>query len=305
MMLKDYIEKNSIGTLYENYNLKKLTTFKIGGICHYYIEVSSIFKLTLLIKFLRKYHYLYFIIGNGSNLLIDDDYLDVVFISLKKLNKIKKLSSNIYMLDSGLKPNKLGFQLIKEGYLDALPLALIPGTVGGLTYMNASCFKRGMDAIVKSVICIDKTGNLLFIKDGLFGYRQSIFQDNNLIILKVICCFKEIRNDALYKLSEYINIKKSTQPMLVYTSGSMFMNPKNIKAWELIDQSGLRGFRINDASISNLHANFFVNIKNASFKEMLALIYFVKTKVYYETNVKLDLEVKIITYQSIAYSNLY
>ena len=302
-MLKDYIESNNIGNLYENFSLKELTTFKIGGKCRYYIEVESFVKFSILIKFLRKQNYLYFIIGNGSNLLIDDDFLDIVVISLKKLKKIKKLNDNIYMLDAGLKPNKLGFLLIKEGYIDALPLALIPGSIGGLTFMNASCFKRSMQDIVKSVICLDSLGNIIFLKNCEFYYRSSIFKEKNLIILKVICEFKDKINDACNKLSKYLNIKKTTQPMLVYTSGSMFMNTTTYKAWELIDSLGIRGYSINDACISNIHTNFFVNKSNATFNEMLALIYFVKTLVYCKYNIRLNLEVKIITAQSIAYLN--
>lgn len=303
-MLKDYIKQNNIGKLYENYSLKESTTFKIGGICRYFIEVESCIKLSLLIKFLKKYHYLFFIIGNGSNLLIDDEFLDVVFISLKKINKVVKLSENIYMIDAGLKPNKLGFHLIKEGFLDALPLALIPGTIGGLAYMNASCFKRSMAQIIRSVICLDQNGDILFLKNCQFGYRDSIFKKKNLIILKVILAFQEKREDAEAKLIKYLNIKKTTQPTLVNTNGSMFMNTLLYHAWELIDRLNLRGFSINDACISDIHTNFFVNKGNASFKDMLALIYFVKTKVNFELKIKLNLEVKIITYQSIAYANL-
>lgn len=302
MMLKDYISKNHIGTLYEYHELKQYTTFKIGGICRYYIEVSSIVKLSLLIKYLKKINYLYYILGNGSNLLIDDCFLDCVFISLKKLNKITKLAENIYMLDAGLKPNLLGIKLVKDGFIDAIPFCLIPGTIGGLTYMNASCFKKSIQNIVKSVICMDHFGNIIFLKDCQFSYRKSIFQELNLIILKVIFEFKEKKEDAYSTLKKYQNIKKTTQPMLVNTSGSMFMNDLNYHAWELIDKLKLRGFSINDACISMIHTNFFLNKGNAKFKEMIALIYYVKTKIFLEFNIKLKLEVKIITIQSIAYS---
>ena len=301
-MLKDYIDKENIGICYKNYSIKKHTTFKIGGICSYYVEVNNSHSLIKLIKYLKKEKYRYFIIGNGSNLLIDDEYLDIVFISLKRLNKSLKLNEHLYLVDCGLKPQALGKKIIEDGYIDALPLVLIPGTIGGLVYMNASCFKQSMDHIVRGVICLNQEGKIIFLKDLKCGYRKTCFSENHLIILKVLLEFQNKKENSLELLNKYQEIKRNTQPVNTYTAGSMFINGINYQAWELIDKLGLRGFRINDAIISLKHTNFFVNLKNATFNEMLALIYYVKISVLINYQIDLKTEVKIITNNSIAYS---
>ena len=303
-MLQDFIKENKIGDLFLNYSLKELTTFKIGGICKYYLLVNSFSKLSLLLKYLKTQQVSYFIIGNGSNLLIEDGFIDALFISLNKQNKVVELSESIYIFDAGVKANALGLKILKKGYLDALPLVLIPGTIGGLVYMNASCFKKSMDKIVRGVICLDAFGNIVFLKDLNYQYRKSILQEKHLIVLKVILEFKEFNDRAYLMLEKYQKIKKNTQPMNSFCAGSIFQNGDNFKAWEVIDRLSLRGFSINDAQISSKHTNFFINKKHATFNEMLALIYYVKTLVYLYYKINLKTEIKIITSASIAYTNL-
>ncbi len=302
-MLLDYIKKYQIGTFKENLELKNLTTLKIGGRCLLYIEVESINKLKKLLKFLKKEKILYFIIGNGSNLLIDDDYINAVFISLKKINKIKRLSNNTYILEAGCKPQVLGKTLIEQGFIEAIPFVLIPGTIGGMIYMNASCFKRSIYQSLRKVICLNKDQEIITI-DYLNqeSYRSSIFQDNHLIVLMGIFTFKEVKINAVEKLLKYQEIKRTTQPIIEKSAGSMFKNTNETFAWKLIDEVNLRGFNINDSEISLIHTNFFINKKNAKFKEMLALIYYTKALIYQKFNVFLETEVKIITTESIAYS---
>ena len=127
-MLSNFIKSHNIGNLYENISLKKKTTYRIGGTAKYFLEVNSIKSLKQIIKHCYETKQKYFIIGNGSNLLISDEYFDCLFISLKKLNKIIKLKNDTYFLESGVNSIPFGKRMVDIGFLDSIHLSLIPGS---------------------------------------------------------------------------------------------------------------------------------------------------------------------------------
>lgn len=299
-MLLNFIKNNNIGSLYENISLKKKTTLRIGGIAKYYLEVNSIKSLKQIIKYCYETKQKYFIIGNGSNLLISDEYYDILFISLKKLNKIVKINDNTYFVEAGTNAILFGKKIVEKGYLDALHLALIPGSIGGLIYMNASAFKYSMKDVVMKVIYMDEFGKIKSkISDFEFDYRKSYFQNKKLIIIGTILKFTKYSQKTKEKYHQFLNIKKSTQPIKAYSAGSIFKNPENISAWKLIDKCNLRNFSIGDAKVSSIHTNFIINEKNATFNEMYSLIFYVKRKVKEKFNIELTPEVKIVTKNNI------
>lgn len=299
-MLLNFIKSNNIGNLNENISLKKKTTLRIGGIAKYYLEVNSIKSLKQIIKYCYETKQKYFIIGNGSNLLISDEYYDVLFISLKKLNKVIKLNNNTYFLEAGTNSISFGKKIVEKGYLDGVHLALIPGSIGGLIYMNASAFKYSMKDITKKVIYMDKFGNIKSKYDNFeFGYRKSYFQNKALIIIGVILQFNKYSNNSQEKYQKFLNIKKTTQPIKSYSAGSIFQNPQDISAWKLIDKCNLRNYSVGDAKVSNIHTNFLINEKHATFNEMYSLIFYVKRKVKEKFNIDLIPEIKIITKDNI------
>ena len=304
-MLLNFIKCNNIGNIYENVSLKKKTTLRIGGIVKYYLEVYNIKCLKKIIKFCYHNNIKYFIIGNGSNLLISDEYYDCLFISLKNIKKYYKLNNNMYLVESGVQAINFGMKMINLGFLDSIHLSLIPGSIGGLIYMNASCFKYSMKDIVYKVIYMDKYGNIKSkTSDFEFTYRKSYFQNKDLIILAAILKFNKYSKNSKDLYYKFWNIKKNTQPIKTYTAGSIFKNPDDISAWELIEKCNLRGFNIGDACVSKIHTNFLINMKNASFNEMYSLIYYVKRKVKEKFNIDLVLELKILTVSSLCPRNL-
>lgn len=294
-----FINDNNLGIVEQNKSLKELTTFKIGGHSKYFVYPKGIFELSKIIKYCYQNNMKYYVLGNCSNVLISDDYFEVVFISLKFLNTIKS-KENIYMLGGGLKAPFIGYHLLKKGFEEAIPLALIPGTIGGVIYMNGSCFKRNIDDILEKVVFLTKTGQIK-IRKKPFGleYRNSCFQNNECIILIGIFKFNKLNINSMNLFKKYLNIKKTTQPLNTFNAGSIFKNPKDFLAWELIEKAGLRGYSVGDAEVSKKHCNFLINKNNSTFNEMLALIYFVKYKVLSEFNIELETEIKIITPQSI------
>lgn len=299
-MLLNFIKQNNIGTLYENVSLKDKTTLRIGGIVKYFLVVKDIKALKKIIKFCYLNKIKYFIIGNGSNLLISDEYYDTLFISLKKINKYFKINKNTYLVEAGLSGIKFGKKMIENGFLDSIHLSLIPGTIGGFIYMNASAFKYSMKDITIKVIYMDRYGNLKSKSDNFeFDYRKSFFQNNNYIIVASILKFNKYSELTKEKYQKFLKIKKTTQPINEYSAGSIFKNLNDVKAWELIEKCNLRGYTVGDAMVSNMHTNFLINKKNATFNEMYSLIYFVKRKVKEQFNIELVPEIKIITKDSI------
>lgn len=299
MKLLTFISQYNLAEVEMNKSLKKLTSLKIGGVCKYYVIPYGVFELSKIIKFCYCNQIKYFVLGNCTNVLISDDYFDIVFISLKKINTFKNIE-NIYMLDAGLKSCSIGYKLIKEGYEEALPLALIPGTVGGIIYMNGSCFKRNINSILEKVVLITEKGNIVIKKKPFdFSYRKTCFHNDKIIIVKAIFKFKIKNINSISIFEKYLTMKKNNQPLNSFNAGSIFKNPNNQYAWQLIEDVGLRGFSIGDAEVSWKHTNFLINKKQASFNEMLALIYYTKYKVLYEKKVRLETEIKIITPHSI------
>ena len=299
-MLSNFIKSHNIGNLYENISLKKKTTYRIGGTAKYFLEVNSIKSLKQIIKYCYETKQKYFIIGNGSNLLISDEYFDCLFISLKKLNKIIKLKNDTYFLESGVNSIPFGKRMVDIGFLDSIHLSLIPGSIGGLVYMNASAFKYSMKDIVQKVIYMDKLGNIKSkSSDFEFSYRKSYFQNKDYIIICVILKFNKYSTKTKVKYQKFLNIKKTTQPIKSYNAGSVFRNLEHISAWELIDKCNLRNYSVGDAKVSNIHTNFLINEKHATFNEMYSLIFYVKRKVKEKFNVELIPEIKIITKDNI------
>ncbi len=299
-MLLNFIKSHNIGNLYENVNLKTKTTLRIGGIAKYYLEVNNIKSLKQIIKYCYETKQKYFIIGNGSNLLISDEYYDILFISLKKLNKIVKINDNTYFVEAGTNAILFGKKIVDKGYLDAIHLSLIPGSIGGLIYMNASAFKYSMKDITVKVIYMDEFGKIKSkYHDFEFDYRKSYFQNKKLIIIGTILKFTKYSKDTKAKYQKFLNLKKNTQPINSYSAGSIFKNPNDISAWKLIDKCNLRNYSIGNAKVSNIHTNFIVNEKHATFNEMYSLIFYVKRKVKEKFNIELIPEIKIITKDNI------
>ena len=281
----------------ENCEIKTYTTFKIGGTIKKLWLPKNQQELVYLLKTLKDY----IVLGNCSNVLISSKGYSGNIILTTQMRNFEINGSRV-IVDCGVKGPFLA-QKACEASLSGFEFMIgFPGTIGGEVYMNASCFKKSMDHIVRGVICLNSDGKIIFLKDLKCGYRKTCFSENHLIILKVLLEFQNKKENSLELLNKYQEIKRNTQPVNTYTAGSMFINGINYQAWELIDKLGLRGFRINDAIISLKHTNFFVNLKNATFNEMLALIYYVKISVLINYQIDLKTEVKIITNNSIAYS---
>jgi len=279
--------------LIKNKLLKDLTTFKIGGAAKYFYIAQTFEQMKQIVKYAKEKNLKVFILGRGSNVLIND----LGFFGLVIQNNIsflKKSKTNLYA-GAGYSFAHLGL-LSAKCNLSGLEFALgIPGSVGGAIYMNASSYNQSVsDALEKVVFLNNKNEIQIFKKSECkFGYRSSVFQKNKGIIL---CAKFGLKKDNYARKNqiELFQKKLKTQPLNEKNAGCIFKNPKNYSARKLIEECGLKNFKIGEAKVSDLHANFIINENNASSKDVLKLISHIKKVVKKKKNITLKTEIKIL-----------
>ena len=278
--------------------LKNHTTFKIGGNCIALIEPREVSDIVETIKICRENSIKFFVIGNGSNLLVPDEGYNGVIIKLKGEFSTIQVEGEYLIVNSGAKLSEV-YTVAYENSLTGFEFASgIPGTIGGAIYMNAGAYGGEMKDIVESVQVLDLDNfELRELKNEEleFSYRKSIIQRKNYIVtiikLKLQKGNKEEINAVYEDLRERRNSK---QPLNFGSAGSTFKRPEGHFASKLIEDAGLKGYHINDAWVSEKHSGFVVNKGNASYKEVMELIEYVQNVVFEKFGVKLETEVRIL-----------
>ena len=281
---------NKYGILKKEFNLKNHNTYKIESICKYFIIVNNINNLKELIKYLQEKNIKYFIIGNGSNIILPM-YYDGVVIKLD-LNEIN-YNKDILEVGASLMLNKIALDSVSKGYKGLEWASGIPGTVGGSTVNNSGSFGSEIfDYIIKLDVLKDNKIITLNKEDINYSYRCTNLK--KYIILKVYFKLEKGNKEKLLSLiQERTEKRKASQPNKP-SAGSVFRNPEGDYAGRLIEESGLKGREIGGAKISNKHANFIVNNKNATSNDIITLINLIKVTIKEKYNIDLILEQEII-----------
>lgn len=289
------IKNMNIGLVYENIDLKKYTTYKVGGTGRLLVIPDTIEKLVELLNYLKENNIKYKIIGNGSNLIFVNDY-NGVLIKLDKLNNVL-INDKEVIAGAGASLIGLALKVSRMG-LKGMEFATgIPGTIGGAVYMNAGAYKEDMASIIKKVKLLDENDNIIELnKEELeFGYRKSILQSKKYVCLEATLLLDYGDIDEIMALIEKRKQKRiETQPLEYPSAGSVFRNPENGFAWQLIDDIGYKGKRIGDAMVSEKHANFIINVGNANGSDIKELIDEIKNKVKDKYNIDLKVEQEIV-----------
>ena len=290
---------NFKNVLYEE-DLKKHTTLGIGGICKYFISPESIDEFIEALKYLKENNIKYFIIGKGSNVIIDDSYFSGAVISLSNL-KSYSYNGDTITCESGLSLSVLARKTLEDGYTNLAFLMMIPGNIGGSIVGNAGCYNDDILSHTLSVKVLDKDFNIidLDIKDISFGYRYSSLYKKYIVLSATFKLERGNVEEAKAFIKEKNEKRISSQPLDQRSVGSIFKNPEGTSAGKLIDDLGLKGHSIGGAKVSEKHANFIVNYNNATFNDMISLINYVKEKVYETYNISLEVEPKIIRWDEI------
>ena len=303
METKNLLENSNIDIPKENIKydepMSKHTSFKVGGLAECYVKIDDVNQLKQLLDLAQKNKIPYFILGNGSNILVTDNGVKgiVIQINIKKYEILQKENCIEATIGAGNKLSEIAQKFLKEEITGFEELSGIPGTFGGAIKMNAGAHKKEMKDIVDSVTVLDENNNLLVLKneDLQFEYRHSILFDKKYIVIEIkLVLYKGNYDQIKEKMDEYTKYRIEKQPIEYPSAGSTFKRGTNYITAKLIDEANLKGYTIGGAQVSEKHAGFIINKGNATAKDILELIEYVKEKVYETSKEKIDLEVEIV-----------
>lgn len=296
-ILQEMFSDKDLGTILFDEPMKNHTSFKIGGAADVLIIPTGIEELIEVIKICREKNADFYIMGNGSNLLVRDGGMRGVVIKIcEGINRVEVRENHIYCeagaLLTGVSRTAMDHSLTGFEFANG-----IPGTIGGAVTMNAGAYGGEMKDVIKSVKVLDSENNVLdYTNEEMnFRYRGSRVVDDNLIVLSIELELSPGNYQTISETMKDLTHKRtSKQPLELPSAGSTFKRPEGYFAGKLIEDSGLRGARFRGAQVSEKHCGFIVNIDNASCKDVLSLIKVVQKTVRDNYNVELETEVKII-----------
>ena len=279
-------------------SLKNLNTYKIESKCKYLVNVLSIDGLIGILKYLNENKIPYFILGNGSNVILDE-YFNGAIIKLSGLNKIE-IKDKLVIAEAGAMMPKLAKMTVLHD-LTGLEWAInIPGTIGGSIVGNAGAYNSDIFDNLVSIKVLTKDLNIkeLAKEEVKFSYRYTNLSENYLVVLEGTFALKDGNKEkSLEIINDRCQRRKVTQPLEYPSAGSVFRNPDNDHAGRLIEDCGLKGKKIGGAMVSFKHANFIINDGSATAKDIKELINFIKKEVKEKFGVDLVLEQKIIEWK--------
>ena len=294
-MIDLYKELEALAEVEENIPLSKMTKLIIGGVARYVVYPENTLSLQGVMNKLNQNHIPYKVIGKGSNLLCSDEPFDGVIIRLDRYLCNAYFDNEHLVAEAGCSIIALSYEAMKNE-LSGLEFASgIPGTVGGVTFMNAGAYKSSMADVIDSV-SVYRDGKIEWIQnaDCGFSYRTSIFQKHpDWIILAVKMTLQKGDQKEIRELMDSRRERRmNSQPLDKHSAGSIFRNPEEIPAWKLIEGAGFRGKRIGDAVVSEKHVNFIVNENHASAKDFITLVTDVQKAVKDKYDIDLYMEVE-------------
>lgn len=296
---KKIIDKIDSTKVLRNEPMSKHTSFKTGGNADFFVKPTNVEEIKYILDICKKDKIPLTIIGSGTNTLVKDNGIRGIVMKVNLQNiDVKKYNDKIYITaGAGVSLNKIS-KLARENSASGLEFAIgIPGTIGGAVYMNAGAYGSEMKEIVQTTTFIDYDGILKTIKneEHEFGYRNSIFSNNNGIILETKLELPLGNKDIIKSIMEQ-NCKSriEKQPIDKPSAGSTFKRGDGFITAKLIDECGLKGYKIGGAKVSDKHAGFIINDGNATSKDILDLTEYIMDNVYRKFNVNIELEIKVL-----------
>ena len=291
-MIGKFLKKH--GDYRTDLSFKELTTIKMGGKIEHFVQPYNVDELINIYNYLKENKIPYKVIGNGSNLVCGQKTYDGVVISLKHFDDYSINGDELYV-DAGVLAPYLAQILAREGLSGFEFASGIPGTVGGLIFMNAGAYKKETKDIIKEVVILDDgIKKTVPIKDVKFGYRSSSFQnDHKVIIIGATFKLSKSDKDTIIDLMEdRFKRRRKTQPLDKFSAGSCFRNGDDYFVWELIDKIGYRGYKVNDIEVSEKHPNFIINNGNGTADDFIKVLNDIETKIKDKFDIDLIEEVE-------------
>jgi len=294
-------EKNGLkikGRVMMNQPMRELTSIKIGGSTDFFVIPQDLDDLKQVLSFSKKEGLPFFVMGNGSKLLVRDEGFKGVIIKLGDYFKSIESNGNRIRVGAGVNLSTLIDFTANRGFPGLEFLFGIPGTVGGAIARNASAFGEALSQKVLSVKALDGNNSysILSREDIDFDYRTSIFLDNrDWVIIEVkLELWPGKREEIALRLEEVKKKKILTQPLSFPSAGCIFKNPSSHPAGLLIQEAGCLGMKVGNAQVSLQHANFIINKGNATARDVISLIEKIKKKVEGKFGISLQPELEII-----------
>ena len=276
--IEEILEKSKLNkeNLYYDEPMAKHTSFKIGGPADVFIKVDNIEELKEILDLSKKNQIPLTIIGNGSNLLVTDKGIRGITakLNLKDIEIKNENNKQIIKVEAGVPVGLLAQKLLKEEITGFEELSGIPGTIGGAVIMNAGAHGKELKDILKKVTAMDYNGNIheFTNEECLFSYRNSRFQKEKYIILQATLELEKGNSTEIKeKMDEYMQFRKEKQQIEYPNAGSTFKRGEDFVTAKLIDEAGLKGYKVGGAQVSEKHAGFIVNVDNATAKDVIEL----------------------------------
>lgn len=278
--------------------MKKHTTFRVGGPADWLVTPTAEEQIREVVNLLRTENVPYYVMGNGSNLLVGDKGYRGVIIQLgKNLSQIRMTEEGVLYAQAGALLSKIAAEALAQSLTGFEFASGIPGTLGGAVMMNAGAYGGEMKHVLKDALALTANGELrvLPVEQMELGYRTSIFAQNGDIVLSAQIRLQEGSPEEIRAYMDELKEKRITKQPLEYPSaGSTFKRPEGYFAGKLIEDTGLRGFQVGGAQVSEKHCGFVINKEQATAADILSLIEQVSDRVEAKFGVRLEPEVKRI-----------
>lgn len=281
--------------IYTKEPMKNHTTFRVGGEADYFVIPKTIEEVKHIVNLCREMDMPYYILGNGSNLLVGDKgYRGVVIQIYKEMNEITVEEHRI-KVQAGALLSRVGSVALGESLTGFEFAAGIPGTMGGAVVMNAGAYGGEMKDVLEEVTALTPEGEVVVLKkDELeLGYRTSVIAKRDYVVLEATIALQSGDRESIKAKMDELRLKRTTKQPLEYPSaGSTFKRPEGYYAGKLIQDAGLRGFQVGGAQVSEKHCGFVINKDNATAADIDELMRRVSAIVKEKFGVELEPEVK-------------
>ncbi len=284
------------GEVIENEPMANHTSFHIGGPAQIFCKPENFEDIKNIIEWAKKNKLPIMAVGNGTNLLVSDNGIDGIVIQIANKIKNVQFDRNTVITQGGISLQELINKSMEKGLGGIEFAAKIPGVIGGSIVMNAGSNSHFISKFIKYVTVIGMDGKIykLYHDDLKFNYRYSILQNEPLILLDAFLVLEnqdpvEIRK----KVEIFSKIKKEHQPLDYPCAGSIFKNPPTTYAGKVLEETNCKGLRMGDAMISDMHANFIINLGKATASDVIHLIRKAQQQVHRKKDLVLELEIKL------------
>lgn len=279
-----------------NEPMMKHTSFRAGGTAEWFVIPETVEELKAVLAMCRKADIPWYVVGNGSNLLVSDKGFAGVIISTGKFDRLEVDGTEI-TVGAGVMLSRLANTAYKEGLTGLEFAAGIPGTVGGACVMNAGAYGSEMKHVLKTVTVLTTEGNVETLPAEMLdlGYRSSVIPKKGYLVLEAVVSLSEGKLEEIKAVMDDLAFRrKDKQPLEFPSAGSTFKRPEGYFAGKLIEDCGLKGFSVGGAQVSEKHAGFVINKGGAAATDIYRLCKEVEKRVRAEFGVSLEMEIKLL-----------